>query len=189
MSQTRTTNGIRTRTRTAKELATIRKQRRNHILEHVALSQDFAPCGVVESVATVGVPVVVDCVYKTVSADLWAASTGVVDVVTLHGDEVLRAGEVDGPVVVAVARCGPGGGTVEFVVGQGDAVGGAVAGDEHLATDERDLDVICEGRVSYAREDMGRGRFVPIQIRSDPSTVNASPPQMYCGFSSVMWMF
>ena len=83
----------------------------------------------------VGVPVVVDGVKDGVSSHLWAATTGVVNVVTLHGDEVLGARQVDAPVVVVVARGGPGGGAVEFGVGEGDAAGGAGSGDEHLAAD------------------------------------------------------
>lgn len=71
--------------------------------------------------ARVRVEVVVDRVQQRVTIYLGGAAGGVVDVVSLHGDQVLRAGEVDAPVVVAVAGGGPGGGTVEFAVGERDA--------------------------------------------------------------------
>ena len=47
-----------------------------------------------------------------------------VDVVSFHGDEVRGAGEVDTPVVVAVAGGGPAGDAVDVVVGEGYTVGG-----------------------------------------------------------------
>lgn len=80
---------------------------------------------------------------ESVSANLGATARGVVDVVALHGDQVRRASKVNGPVVMAVTGCGPAGGAVELAVGQGHSVGGTVASDEHLTTNERHLDVIC----------------------------------------------
>jgi len=80
------------------------------------------------------------------------------DVVSLHGNEVRGAEHENGPVVVAVAGSGPRGRAVKLRVGDCDAVGGAVAGYEHLAADERNLDVIwCVCLVVYDTE----GREVP----------------------------
>lgn len=42
---------------------------------------------------------------QSVALDLGAATTKVVDVVALEGDEIIRAIEVDTPVSVAVTRC------------------------------------------------------------------------------------
>lgn len=89
-----------------------------------------------------GVPVVVDCVQQGVSADLGSAAGGVVDVVPLHGDQVAGAGQVDGPVMVAVAGGAPAGVAVKLAVGEGHAVGSRFTSDEHLAADEGDLDVV-----------------------------------------------
>lgn len=44
--------------------------------------------------------------------------------------------------MVAVAGGAPGGVAVEFVVGDGDAVGGAGAEDDHLAADEGEFVVV-----------------------------------------------
>jgi hypothetical protein len=63
----------------------------------------------------------------------------VVDVVVLEGDGVACAGEVDAPVVVGVALCGPAGAAVDEVVGDGYAVIAAVAGDDVLTTDKGGL--------------------------------------------------
>lgn len=79
---------------------------------------------------------------KAVAPDLGAATAGVVNVVVLHCDEVGGAGKVDSPVVAAIAGRGPAGLAVKFIVGQSDAVGGAVASDEHLATNQGELAVI-----------------------------------------------
>lgn len=66
--------------------------------------------------STVGVEVVIDSVQERVSADFRAAAGGVVNVVVLQGDEVVGAGEVDAPVVVAVAGGGPAGCAVDVAV-------------------------------------------------------------------------
>ena len=60
--------------------------------------------------------------------------------------------------MVVVAGGGVGGGAVELAVGEGDATRGAGAGDEHLAADLGDFDVVC-GRVSEmdGREMVGGG--------------------------------
>ena len=77
------------------------------VLEDVALGENVATSTDVESVAAVGVPVVVDGVEKSVAADLGGAAGCVVDVVALEGDEIAAAGEVERPVVVVVAGGGP----------------------------------------------------------------------------------
>lgn len=53
--------------------------------------------------AAVVVPVVVDGVEDGVALDFGGAAGGRVDVVVFEGDHVVRAGEVEGPVLVAVA--------------------------------------------------------------------------------------
>ena len=140
MSQRRTANRIRPRTRAAEKLPGVTQQRGIHILEHVALRHDVRP--VVESVTRVGVEVVVHGVQQGVAADLGGAPRGVVDVVALEGNQVVGARQVQRPVVVVVAGGGPVGVAVEVVVGDGDAVGGVVAEDEHLAADEGEFVVV-----------------------------------------------
>ena len=135
MPQRPTTSRIRARTRRAEEPPAIRQQRRLHVLKHIPLRHHHPTSAIIKRVARVGVEVVVDSVQQRVAVHLGRAARGVVDVVTLHGDEVLGARQVDAPVVVVVARGGPGGGAVELGVGERDAAGGAGAGDEHLAAD------------------------------------------------------
>jgi hypothetical protein len=72
---------------------------------------------------------------KRVALNLGGTSTGVVDIVTLEGDEIVRAVQVDAPVVVAVAGRGPGGLAVNKGVGDGHAVVGLRAQDNVLAAD------------------------------------------------------
>jgi len=115
---------------------------RRDVLEDVAFSDDGGASADLEGVAAVGVEVVVDGVEESVAADLGAATAGVVDVVALESDHVVGAGEVQGPVVVAVAGGGPGGGAVDFVVGDGDTVGGVVAENDVLTADLRSSNVI-----------------------------------------------
>lgn len=57
-----------------------------------------------------------------VTLDLGRTATGVVDVVTLHGDHVAGASEVDAPVVVAVAGSRVVRDTIDVGVGNGDGV-------------------------------------------------------------------
>lgn len=92
----------------------------------------------------VTVEVVVDSMEKCVSlsTDLGAAARGVMDVVALHSDEVSATKEQDSPVVTSIARSRPRGLTVKLCVADCHAVGVTVTGNEHLATDEGDLDVI-----------------------------------------------
>jgi hypothetical protein len=115
---------------------------RGDVLESVALGDDGGAGADLEGVAAVGVPVVVDGVEESVAGDLGAATAGVVDVVALEGDHVVGAGEVHGPVVVAVAGGGPGGGAVDFVVGDGDTVAGGVAENDVLTADLRSSNVV-----------------------------------------------
>lgn len=72
----------------------------------------------------------------------YRASAGVVDVVVLERDQVAGSGEVHAPVVVPVAGGRPIGLAVDLAVGDGDAVGGALAQDDVLAADARGLDVV-----------------------------------------------
>ena len=95
--------------------------------------------------AGVTVEVVVDSMEQCVSlsTDLGAAARGVMDVVALHSDEVSATKEQYSPVVTSIARSRPRGLTVKLCVANCHAVGVTVTGNEHLATDEGDLDVIC----------------------------------------------
>lgn len=140
VSQSSTANRIRPRARAAEELPRVTQQRRVHILEHVPLRHDVRP--VVESMPRVSIEVVVHSVQQGVAADLGGAPRGVVDVVALEGNQVVGARQVQRPVVVVVAGGGPVGVAIEIVVGDGDAVGGVVAEDEHLAADEGELVVV-----------------------------------------------
>ena len=108
------------------------------VLEHGALDESVGVLAL-EGVALDVVPVVVGHVHGGATAELGGATAGVVDVVVLEGDGVALAGEVDAPVVVGVALCGPAGAAVDEVVGDGDSVVAAVAGDDVLATNERSL--------------------------------------------------
>lgn len=141
MPQIRRALRVRVRVRASKQVPGVGIQRRHDVLEDIALGHHVAG-GDVEGVPGDGVPVVVDGVQQRVSPDLGSAPGGVVDVVALHGDHVVGAGQVDGPVVVAVAGGAPAGGAVELAVGQRHTVGGRLAGDKHLAADEGDLDVV-----------------------------------------------
>jgi len=74
-------------------------------------------------------------VQQGVTLNLRRAAAGVVDVVTLHSDQVVVAVEVDAPVVVAVAGGGVVGFAVNKGVGNGDAVVLLGAQDDVLAAD------------------------------------------------------
>lgn len=118
----------------SKDLAGKTSLRRGHdVLESIALSDDLGTSVGLESVTGVGVEVVADGVEKGVASDLWRAARGVVDVVALEGDHVVAAGEVDSPVVVAIAGGGPGGGAVDLVVGDGNTAGRTLTKDNVLA--------------------------------------------------------
>jgi hypothetical protein len=106
------------------------------VLENIALCDNLGAGISFECVLRVGVEIVVHGVEQGVAADLGGAARGVVDVVLLEGHEVVGTGQVDAPVVVAVAGGGPAGCAVDVAVGDGDAVGGRVAEDDVLACDE-----------------------------------------------------
>lgn len=124
-----------------------------------------------------------------VPSDLGAAARCVVDVIALQCDEVAGAEEQDGPVMMPVASRAPGCGAVEFGVGYRYSVRGAVAGDEHLSADERDLWKLLSDKHSDEIAMRLHALTWSTQTKSAPSRVMASPPQMYCGLSSVMWTF
>jgi hypothetical protein len=66
----------------------------------------------------------------------------------LHGDQVIAAGDVDGPVVVVVTSGRPTGVTVNLRVRDRDTVGGAVAEDNVLAPNEGGLDMVDPDEVA-----------------------------------------
>ena len=79
-----------------------------------------------------------------------------VDIVAFERDEIRGASEVESPVVVAVAGGGPGGGTVDDVVGDCDAVVGAVAKDNVLAANLGRLGVSAESQGMHVNERYAR---------------------------------
>jgi len=115
---------------------------RYNILEDVAFSNNHTTCSIIEGMAGVGIPVVVDGMEERVATDLGTAARGVVDVVTLHCDEIVGSSQVYGPVVMTVAGCGPASRAVKLIVRQCHAIRGPITGHEHLAADEGDFDVI-----------------------------------------------
>ena len=117
------------------------------VLEDVTLSKDLGARVSLESMGN-SVEVVVDGVEEGVASNLGGAARGVVDIVVLQGDGVGRTGEVQGPVVTAVAGSRPRGGTVDLVVGDGDTVGGRVTEDNVLASDQISGDVVDPDEVS-----------------------------------------
>lgn len=70
-----------------------------------------------------------------VACHFGTAAREVVDVVCLHRDEVLRAGEVDAPISICVAGGRVRGGAVEVVVGEGYALVGRGSEDNVLSAD------------------------------------------------------
>ena len=108
------------------------------VLKHGALDESVGIL-TLEGVTLDVVPVVVGHVHGGATAELGGAAASVVNVVVLEGDGVALAGEVDAPVVVGVALCGPAGAAVDEVVGDGYAIVAVVAGDDVLATDEGSL--------------------------------------------------
>lgn len=142
VAQIGTASSIGRGSRGTEELSSVAQKRGDDVLEDITLGNNHTTGSDVESVAGVGIPVVVDGVDQRVTTNLGAAARGVMDVVVLHGDEVGRASQVDSPVMVTVAGGRPAGRAIKLVVGEGHAVGCTIAGDEHLAANEGDLDVI-----------------------------------------------
>jgi hypothetical protein len=121
----------------------------HNVLEDVALSQNLGARVGLECVLAVGVEVVVDSVKECVTTDLGAAAGSVVDVVLLEGDKVVATGQVDSPVVVAVAGGGPTGCAVDVAVGDRDTVGGGVAEDDVLAGNEVGGNMVDPDQVTF----------------------------------------
>ena len=101
---------------------------------------------------------------KSVTLDLRGTAGGLVDVVTLHGDEVARAVKVDTPVVVAVTGGGVVAGAVDEAVGDGHALGGVGTKDNVLATDAGGGDVVNPDHVGAVD---GDGITTPDVLRVD----------------------
>jgi hypothetical protein len=92
-------------------------------------------------------------VQKSVTLDLGGTAGGLVDVVTLHGDEIAGSVEVDTPVVVAVTGGRVVAGAVDEAVGDGHALGGAGAEDDVLASDAGGGDVVDPDHVGVVESD------------------------------------
>lgn len=85
---------------------------------------------------------------ESTALDLGGTTTGVVDVVALHGDVVVGAVKVDTPVVVAVAGGGVVGGTVDVAVGDGHALGGRGTQDNVLTANASRSNVVDPDHVA-----------------------------------------
>lgn len=72
---------------------------------------------------------------NSITLNLGRTATGMIDIVTLEGDHIAGAIEIDTPVVVAVAGSRVVGFAVDEGVGDGDAVVGFGAQDDVLAAD------------------------------------------------------
>lgn len=92
-------------------------------------------------------------VQKGVALNLGRTSTGVVDVVTLHGDEIAGSIKVDTPVVVSVAGSGVVAGAVDETVGDSDALGGLCAEHDVLTRDTGGGDVVDPDHVGVVDGD------------------------------------
>jgi hypothetical protein len=113
-----------------------------NILENIALGHDLRARIRFEGVLAVGVKVVVHSVEERVACDLRGAARSMVNVVLLECDEVVGAGEVHAPIMMAITRRRPARGTIDLAVGNGDAVRGRVAEHNVLACDEVGGDVV-----------------------------------------------
>ena len=149
-----TTLSIGSSIRRSKQLSRNRRLNNSrNVLEHVAFSKDVAAGTNLKRMSRVRVPVVVDGVQEGVTLHLGGTTTGVVDVVTLHGDEIARSIEVNAPVVVAVAGGGVVTDAVDKAVGDGNALGGVGAEDDVLTTDAGGRDVVDPDHVGVVDGD------------------------------------
>jgi hypothetical protein len=162
---------------------------RFHAGEHVALGKNLGAGGDLEGVSAVVFPVVVDGVQDGVACNLGSAAGSSMDVVALEGDGILRAGEVESPVLVLIAGGGPVGKTINLVVRDGHAAGSDLAQDDVLTADQGSLLEKYESQLFLVDLERSLTLTWSIHTMSLPSRVIASPPQTYCGFNSVMWMF
>lgn len=92
-------------------------------------------------------------VQKGVALNLGSTATGVVDVVTLHGNEIAGSIKVDTPVVVSVTGGGVGAGTIDVAVGDSDTLGGLGAEHNVLARDTGGGDVVDPDHVGVVDGD------------------------------------
>lgn len=97
--------------------------------------------------------VVVDGVQDGAASELGGTAREVVDVVVLEGDLVVRAGEVQVPVVVSVASGRPLALAIDVAVGDRDTAGGILAQDDVLTGDLVGGDVVDPDQVSAGEGD------------------------------------
>ena len=116
---------------------------RYNILKDVAFSNNHTTSSIVKGMTRVRVPVVVDGMEERIATDLGTAARGVVDVVTLHRDQIVGSGQIYGPVMMTIAGRGPARRAIELIVGECHAVRGPIAGDKHLTANEGDFDMVC----------------------------------------------
>ena len=93
------------------------------------------------------------------------------DVVSLHRDQVIRACEIDSPIVMAVTSGTPRSNAIELSVGDGNTVGCCSTGDEHLASNEGDLAVVDPDEIAACN---GNGVATPDVLWIEVGDVNVS---------------
>ncbi|KFY13018.1 hypothetical protein V492_03540 [Pseudogymnoascus sp. VKM F-4246] len=152
MPQVRRALRIRVGIRAPEQVPRVGIKGRHDVLEDIALCHHIAS-GDVEGVARDGVPVVVNCVQQRVPSDLWRAPRGVVDVVPLHGNQIIRTRQVNSPVMMSITRCAPARRAIKLAVGERHAVRCRFASDEHLAAHERHLDVVDPDEIGARERD------------------------------------
>lgn len=153
MSQVLGARSVGSCARTAEHFTQILQQWRNDVLEDVSFGYDHGSGSNVKCVPGAGVPVIIYRVQKGIANHLWSAAGGVVDVVSFEGNEIVGAGEVEGPVVVVITCRRPGGWAVEFGVRDRDTAWCGRAGYEELSSNERDFDVINPNEISARKSD------------------------------------
>ena len=122
---------------------------------------------------------------KSVASHLWATTAGVVDVVALHGDHVVGAEEVDGPVVVVVTGGGPAGVSIKLRVRDCDTTGCGGSSDEVLTTDEGDLNVSITVDFKRIRDSAYLDMINPDEISAGKGDSITSPGVLWVQLGNV----
>lgn len=102
------------------------------------------------------VPIVVDSVQDGVASELGGTAAEVVDVVVLEGDLVVRASEVQVPVVITVARSTVITLTIDVRIGYANTARGILTQDDVLTADGIGGDVVLE-EVNLGKPKGGEG--------------------------------
>lgn len=116
------------------ELASVASDNVLNVVEDVALEDTTcASITALKQVTLDVVPDVVDGMEEGLATEGGATTSGLGDVVVLHGDGVASANHLEDPVVVAIAAGGVVGSAVDEVAGECDASAGSEAKDVVLA--------------------------------------------------------